>query len=935
MIAKLGLYAASLLVCGVVVGCATGTPDNPGTGGSTSTITQQTGGAGGTGGTGGMGPAVCGDGTVQDGEDCDDGNKFPGDGCSPKCETETGYACSGQPSICSTTCGDGFLAGMEECDDQNTKSGDGCSADCKVETGFTCKGVPSKCETICGDGVVGGTEQCDDHNLGDGDGCDKSCQIEHGYACSGMPSDCHTVCGDGIIAGAEACDDGNAQNGDGCGAQCTLEPGYNCSGMPTVCTSVCGDGILATDEGCDDGNNASGDGCDAMCNKEPGWNCTGAPQVCTPICGDGKVLGGEQCDDGNVIPGDGCSAQCKVQFGYTCTGQPSVCKIVCGDGVVAGAEVCDDGNSTAGDGCSPQCKVEAGFSCSGIPSVCKPICGNGIKSGNETCDDNNNVPGDGCSPTCQVEPGWHCTGAPSACVTQCGDGVVAGTEECDDGNALSGDGCSALCTKEPGYTCTGTAPTVCVGICGDGVVVKGEQCDDSNMVAGDCCSPTCQAEAGCEIEINDTLAKANDISAIGVSGKVKGFISPTSDVDDYFVVIPTTASSGSLTATILDGPITGDTCASGKIDTLVTVYDQNGTALAANDDISTSNKCSTVSIPALPPGKYVVSVKNSPASLKTYSYTVQVTTTLAVCGNGVKEPGEQCDDGNTANGDGCSASCTIEGVPGEVEPNDTLAQADARAADPTPVIFNGAKLLSGSIGVAGDKDVFKVQLAAAGAVRFETFDNISPNSCTIAATRLRLFDSGGTQLYTDANSGISSCSALVVYLAAGTYYLQVEAATVGATIPGYFVEMSLPADGGAEVEPNNTQAQADPFPGTEMFVFGGHQTNTDSDFFAVTVPAGASLRAEVIEGSTAETCESLGVDSRLSLYNAGGTLLTEDDDNGRGYCSLIDGTGGTPVNAPAHALAAGTYYLQVRASAVAQSGAAGQFDYRLVVTIRP
>lgn len=32
----------------------------------------------------------------------------------------------------------------------------------------------------------------------------------------------------------------------------------------------------------------------------------------------------------------------------------------------------------------------------------------------------------------------------------------------------------------------------------------------------------------------------------------------------------------------------------------------------------------------------------------------------AVCGNGVKEGGEQCDDGNTANGDGCSSSCTIE-----------------------------------------------------------------------------------------------------------------------------------------------------------------------------------------------------------------------------------------------------------------------------------
>ncbi|HLK09779.1 MAG TPA: choice-of-anchor Q domain-containing protein [Candidatus Binatia bacterium] len=32
----------------------------------------------------------------------------------------------------------------------------------------------------------------------------------------------------------------------------------------------------------------------------------------------------------------------------------------------------------------------------------------------------------------------------------------------------------------------------------------------------------------------------------------------------------------------------------------------------------------------------------------------------ATCGNGILEPGEQCDDGNTANGDGCSSSCQLE-----------------------------------------------------------------------------------------------------------------------------------------------------------------------------------------------------------------------------------------------------------------------------------
>ncbi|MDP3277811.1 MAG: MXAN_6577-like cysteine-rich protein [Deltaproteobacteria bacterium] len=33
------------------------------------------------------------------------------------------------------------------------------------------------------------------------------------------------------------------------------------------------------------------------------------------------------------------------------------------------------------------------------------------------------------------------------------------------------------------------------------------------------------------------------------------------------------------------------------------------------------------------------------------------------CGNGVLDPSENCEDGNNANGDGCSASCAIEGTP--------------------------------------------------------------------------------------------------------------------------------------------------------------------------------------------------------------------------------------------------------------------------------
>src|SRR5215471_18090034 len=36
---------------------------------------------------------VCGDSTIETGEQCDDGNAVPGDGCSGVCQIEPGYTC--------------------------------------------------------------------------------------------------------------------------------------------------------------------------------------------------------------------------------------------------------------------------------------------------------------------------------------------------------------------------------------------------------------------------------------------------------------------------------------------------------------------------------------------------------------------------------------------------------------------------------------------------------------------------------------------------------------------------------------------------------------------------------------------------------------------------------------------------------------------------
>ncbi|MDI3286640.1 DUF4215 domain-containing protein [Polyangium sp. 15x6] len=61
----------------------------------------------------------CGDGILDAGEFCDDGNNASGDGCSATC-------------ISDESCGNGILdtAAEEACDDANTTDGDGCESNC-------------------------------------------------------------------------------------------------------------------------------------------------------------------------------------------------------------------------------------------------------------------------------------------------------------------------------------------------------------------------------------------------------------------------------------------------------------------------------------------------------------------------------------------------------------------------------------------------------------------------------------------------------------------------------------------------------------------------------------------------------------------------------------------------------------------------------------
>jgi cysteine-rich repeat protein len=283
--------------------------DLAGRGGATGARDGGTGGAPGDGGIsisidarvdyplapidGPIGVSYCGNGKLDPGEQCDDGNKMPGDGCTSLCQVEACWACgscgTGQPCVPTPICGDGVLTPPERCDDDNATGGDGCSADCsRIEAGWQCSSPGYRCFPICGDRLVVGSESCDDGNTIAGDGCSDICLVEPTTA----------RCGDGMIEGAEPCDDG-AGNTDGVYGGCT-----------THCQiASCGDGVVNGPEQCDEGPRG---------NTTTYGNMSGCTPGCTfpHFCGDGIVdeNEGEQCDFGlsNGDPAGYCTKDCKI-----------------------------------------------------------------------------------------------------------------------------------------------------------------------------------------------------------------------------------------------------------------------------------------------------------------------------------------------------------------------------------------------------------------------------------------------------------------------------------------------------------------------------------------------------------------------------------------------------------------------------------------------
>ncbi len=375
-------------------------------------------------------PAICGDGVLDDGEACDDGNDIPTDGCTNLCTLPA--------------CGDGVTQMGEDCDaGADNGPGQACKADCTMN--------------VCGDGDKGPGEGCDDGNMVDDDACGNDCAL--------------ASCGDGKLQMGEQCDDGNLINTDACTNACT--------------DAACGDGFQQGQEQCDKGNDNSDNGdCTSACKNafcgdsliwaaketcDDGLDKNGPGQLCNGdcqknVCGDGDKSPLEECDVKNGT----CTPTCKLNK--------------CGDKFVGAGETCDDGNFVNGDGCSMLCQKEV--KC-GIKLY---KCGNGL---DDDKDGKIDLLDPECTSPCDDDEGSYQTLLPGQnmdCKSDCywdadsgvGNDNCQWNLKCDKQNPGKDIGCAYNAGEK---MCTPQVPQLCLDVCVP-LIPNGCDCFGCCQIAG-------------------------------------------------------------------------------------------------------------------------------------------------------------------------------------------------------------------------------------------------------------------------------------------------------------------------------------------------------------------------------------------------------------------------------------------------------------------
>ncbi|HLD63747.1 MAG TPA: DUF4215 domain-containing protein, partial [Candidatus Peribacteraceae bacterium] len=348
-------------------------------------------------------------------------------------------------------------------------------------------------------------------------------------------------------------------------------------------------------------------------------------QSSSNFCGNGVVEPefGEQCDDGNIDNQDGCNELCMLQ--------------ICGDNVVQWSEECDDGNTVNGDGCNAECYAES--------------CGDGTVQPPEECDDGNSNNNDSCTNACLLpRPTLSSSSRPlstsASSAPICNNDGICGTEEFRTCNISTGVcGCrdchidilpsSSSSSRQPSTTSSSSRPPVPVGaplywiehpeavVYGTlfGTSVQHECLSNQDCLfldtPGSCYNPVCM-NGICVPGTPETSPNTCEPTQCGSPdspGCAAGYVCSSTDI-----CVPIPSSSSSSSSPSIACMNNGD-CADLADGCFIGVCREGRCIQAAMP--TTFEQC------------------------------------YGLCGNGIINPGEECDDGNKLNGDSCSSSCTF------------------------------------------------------------------------------------------------------------------------------------------------------------------------------------------------------------------------------------------------------------------------------------
>lgn len=613
----------------------------------------------------------------------------------------------------------------------------------------------------------------------------------------------------------------------------------------------------------------------------------------------------------------------------------------CGNGIIEAPEVCDDGNPNSGDGCSDTCALEP-LQVVTLPGAPVTIAGrispsyirNAIQLDvtQDTALYAATFSPDAASGICPSPAATRIQLYAADGTTVLGTDTTDGVDSCSelhparDAFAILTVGTYLLVVDENGnnrdlYGYELVVDGRAANTCGNRVREAAEQCDDGGTISGDGCDATCAIEP-IAVLVGPTI-----------NATVSGALEVVGEQD--FIRLDLSAPSIIIAETYI--PTVG-ICTGG--DTILRLLDATMTELASNDDISgAANRCSRIdgigtAAARVEAGTYFLRVEDFSNNelLPAYQVTVDVRAQDA-CGNGLQEPegGETCDDGNVADGDGCSSACALE---------------------PTYVVSlapGGAQSLLGTLAVATQRDVVRLDVAQTLYLRAETFAPAA-STCTGADTFLTLMSSTGVVLATDDLDGVGSCSLIQratdagARLEPGSYYLIVEEDGRNAVIGAYQLDLAastadLCGDGilegvaGEACDDGNVLsgdgcdsfcaveiAASYTLPSADAVIAGALLATTSALYVQLEVTVTSYVRAEVNAPAWPD-CVG-GIDPILRLYDAAFVQLGSDDLDGRSSCSLFNPDVDTFAR-----LAPGTYFASIEEDG--RNAVLGAFEVRV------